>query len=200
MLSFLSKFHPDPSSWGWELGGLGMRRGMYPQGGNWHCRGPARAGLACCHRPTWVWREGRGKADVEELGETFRPRRMGGTAFGAAAEADCWNHHHCAAFLMNPRRLKASHVSSPPPEVCFSTFQKHSLCLLKGMPQANMAANQPPCLSTTPWHIPVTLTTNGGMDPFRFKSTKTRLSSHPAGWGRVVKVGDSDGGSMDWVH
>ena len=59
--------------------GQGMRRGMYPGGGNWHCRGPARAGLACCHRQTWVWWEGRGNADVEELWERFRlRRRMGG--------------------------------------------------------------------------------------------------------------------------
>ena len=35
-----------------------------------------------------------------------------------------------------------------------------------------------------------------GMDSF-VESTKFWLSSHPAGWGRVVKVGDSYGGSVD---
>lgn len=68
--------------------------------------------------------------------------------------------------------------------------KKKRLCLLKGMPQANVAANLPPRLSVT-FSIPY------WMASFCFGSTKIRLSSHPAEWGRVVKVGDSDGGSMD---
>lgn len=61
--------------WGEAQGrlGQGMRRGMYPGGGNWHCRGPARAGLACCHRSTWVWWEGGGKGGCWGAeGERFR--------------------------------------------------------------------------------------------------------------------------------
>lgn len=54
--------------------------------------------------------------------------------------------------------------------------------------------------STTQWHNTVTITMNGGMDVLCFESTNGRLSSHPAAWGRVVKVGDSDGGSKYWVH
>lgn len=39
-----------------------------------------------------------GRRMLEELEGRFRPRRMGGAAFGAAADAaDCWSHHHCAA-------------------------------------------------------------------------------------------------------
>lgn len=50
----------------------------------------------------------------------------GSAAFGAATKANCWNHHRCAAFLLNPWWLKASYVSSASPEVCFSTFKETS--------------------------------------------------------------------------
>lgn len=73
--------------------GQGMRRGMYPGGGNWHCRGLARAGLACCHRQTCLRRE-RGYRWM------LRNSRRG-------CDGD----------------VSLAHVSSPPLKACFSTFR-----------------------------------------------------------------------------
>lgn len=85
-----SKLHPDlqltPYVSVLAQGGLGqgMRRGMYPGGGNSHCRGPARAGLACCHRQTWVWWDKGRKLDVEELEGRITETEDGSADFSAA--------------------------------------------------------------------------------------------------------------------